>query len=222
MRRWVQGAFLGLFAVLFALNPLAETLFLPPDLFLKADPLLSLSAFLASWRFHESLLYGLPVLLTALVAGRFFCGWLCPLGTLFDLCTGKNSAKMLLCSPQWKLCLLVLLAAAALPGLNLAGLVDPLAFLTRVFTFIAYPLVMLITATGIDLLRPLADYLRLITLSHAQVAQPVFSLILLTVVLCAGLLTLNHRHSRFWCRSFCPLGALLGVLSQGSVFSGDG
>ena len=97
MRRWVQVAFLGLFALLFALNPLAETLLLPPDLFLKADPLLALSAFLASWRFHESLLYGLPVLLMALVAGRFFCGWLCPLGTLFDLCAGKSSAKKLLC-----------------------------------------------------------------------------------------------------------------------------
>ena len=121
-------------------------------------------------------------------------------------------------SPQWKLCLLVLLAAASLLGSNLAGLIDPLAFLTRMFTFIAYPLVMLITATGIELLRPLADYLRLLTLSHAQVAQPVFSFILLTVVLCAGLFALNHRFSRFWCRSCCPLGALLGIVARIGFF----
>jgi ferredoxin len=218
MRRWVQLAGLGLFGLLFALNPLAEKLVLPPDLFLKADPLLGFSAFLSSRRFHESLLYGLPVLLLALTAGRFFCGWLCPLGTLFDLCTGKNPSKKLLCSPLWKLSLLVMLAAAALLGLNLAGFVDPLAFLTRVFTFIAYPLVMLATATGIELLRPLADYLRLITLSHAQVAQPLFSLILLTVVLCSGLFALNYRFPRFWCRSFCPLGSLLGLVTRIGFF----
>ena len=214
MRRWVQLGALGLFGLLFALNPLAEKLVLPPDLFLKADPLLTLSAFLAARRFHESLLYGLPVLLMALVAGRFFCGWLCPLGTLFDLCAGKEPAKKPLCSPQWKLRLLVLLAAAALLGSNLAGFVDPLAFLTRMLTFIAYPLVMLITATGIDVLRPLAEYLRLITLSHAQAAQPVFSFILLTFMLGAGLFALNHRFPRFWCRSFCPLGALLGIVAR--------
>jgi len=218
MRRWVQLGVLGLFGLLFALNPLAEKLVLPPDLFLKADPLLTLSAFCASWRFHKSLLYSLPVLLMALVAGRFFCGWLCPLGTLFDLCAGKPTSTRLLCSPQWKLRLLVLLAAASLLGSNLAGLIDPLAFLTRMFTFIAYPLVMLIAATGIDLLRPPADYLHLISLSHAQVAQPVFSFILLTVVLRAGLFALNHRHSRFWCRSFCPLGALLGLVSRLGFF----
>jgi ferredoxin len=218
MRRWVQLAGLGFFGLLFALNPLAEKLLLPPDLFLKADPLLGLSAFLASRRFHESLLYGLPVLLSALVAGRFFCGWICPIGTLFDLCAGKSLAKKKLPSPQWKLYLLLVLAVAALLGLNLSGLIDPIAFLTRACTFILYPLAMLLTATGIEILRPIADYLRLVTLSHAQVSQPVFSFILLTVVLCAGLFALNRRFPRFWCRSFCPLGALLGVISQAGFF----
>ena len=218
MRRWVQGAGLGLFALLFALNPLAEKLLLPPDLFLKADPLLTLSAFFASRRFHESLLYGLPVLLAALVAGRFFCGWLCPLGTLFDLCAGKSSQKKKLPWPQLKLYLLLVLAVAALLGLNLSGLIDPIAFLTRVFAFILYPLFILITATGIDLLRPVADYLHLVTLSHAQVSQPVFSLILLTVILCAALFAANYRFPRFWCRSFCPLGAMLGIISKIGFF----
>jgi ferredoxin len=218
MRRWVQAAFLGLFGLLFALNPLAEKLLLPPDLFLKADPLLGLSAFLASRRFHESLLWGLPVLLTALVAGRFFCGWLCPLGTLFDLAAGKSSEKKKLSLPQVKLYLLVALAAAALLGLNLSGLIDPIAFLTRACTFILYPLVMLLTATGIETLRPVADYLHLVTLSHAQIAQPVFFIILLTVILCAALFAANYKFPRFWCRSFCPLGALLGLISRIGFF----
>ncbi len=222
MRRWVQLAVLGLFGLLFALNPLAEKLLLPPDLFLKADPLLALSAFCASRRFHESLLYGLPVLLMALVAGRFFCGWLCPLGTLFDLCAGKSKAKKLLCSPQWKLRLLVLLAAASLLGSNLAGLIDPLAFLTRMFTFIAYPLVMLITATGIDVS---AAPCRLPAPSHAFA--------------CAGSATrifVHSAHRHAVRRALCPESPVPPVLvpqllpagstarasSHGSVFSGDG
>ena len=218
MRRWVQLAGLCLFGLLFTLSPLAEKLLLPPDLFLKADPLLSLSAFLASRRFHESLLYGLPILLTALVAGRFFCGWLCPLGTLFELAAGKSSKKKKPPFPQWNLYLLVLLAAAALLGLNLSGLVDPIAFLTRACTFILYPLAMLLTATGIEIVRPVADYLHLVTLSHAQVFQPVFSLILLTVIVSVALFVLNYRRPRFWCRSFCPLGALLGLISRIGFF----
>lgn len=218
MRRWVQLAGLGLFGLLFALNPLADRLLLPPDLFLKADPLLGLSAFLASWRVHESLLYGLPVVLAALVAGRFFCGWLCPLGTVFDLAAGKSPKKKKLPSPQWKLYLLVGLAVAALLGLNLAGLIDPVAFLTRVCAFILYPLGMLITAAGIDMLRPVADYLNLVRLSHAQVSQPVFSLILLTVLAALALFVLNYGRPRFWCRSFCPLGALLGIIARIGLF----
>ena len=218
MRCGVQLFFLFLFMLLFALNPLTERLLLPPDLFLKADPLLGLSAVLASRRLHEILLWSLPVLLSALVIGRYFCGWLCPLGTLFDLCSPKRARKKSPVPKTAKFYLLIFLLAAAAFTLNITGIFDPIALLTRVFTFILYPLTMLIAGTGIDVLRPVAEYLHLITLSHAQVHEPVFSLLPLTVIVTLALFALNLGYPRFWCRSLCPLGALLGVAARLGFF----
>ena len=214
MRLWVQLACLGLFSALFALSPYSEKLPLPADLFLKADPLLGMSAWLASRRFHESLLWGLPVLASALIFGRFFCGWICPLGTLFDVCRGKSSGRKSPVPIAAKRYLLVVILAAAVFSLNISGVLDPIALLTRMFTFIAYPAAMLLAASGIAAARPLADYLHLVTLSHAQVSQPAFSLMFLTLLIAAVLFALNYRFHRFWCRGLCPLGALLGAVSR--------
>ena len=211
MRRGIQLFSLILFALLFVLSPLVEKLTLPPDLFLKADPLLGISAVLASRRLLGLLLWSLPVLLSAFVAGRFFCGWLCPLGTCFELCSTKKAQKKNPVPKKAKFYLLLFLLAAAACTVNIAGIFDPIALITRAFTIILYPLTMLGAATGLEIFRPAADYLSLITLSHAQVHEPVFSLLPLTVIVMLALFVLNYTYPRFWCRSLCPLGALLGV-----------
>ena len=56
--------------------------------FFRMDPLVAASHLLSAKTFTFLLLPGLLVLLFSLVLGRFFCGWMCPLGTVIDLVTG--------------------------------------------------------------------------------------------------------------------------------------
>ena len=84
MRRIVQTLFLILFTVLFflAADPL-PSLF-PVDIFLRFDPLIALTTMLASRAIHAALFLSLVLVAATLLFGRFFCGWVCPLGTLID------------------------------------------------------------------------------------------------------------------------------------------
>ena len=72
--RLSQIVFLLLFLVL-----LVST---KPHFFLQADPFAALSNALATCALYRGLLWSLTVLIPTFFLGRFFCGWICPLGTL--------------------------------------------------------------------------------------------------------------------------------------------
>ena len=103
-------------------------------------------------------------------------------------------------------------------GFNLVYIFDPLAVLTRVYTFLLYPLTILLLNTGLDLLRPVAMQLHWVSLAHKHYIQPLFYTNLITLILFAGILLLNFFAERFWCRNLCPLGALLGIFSRWGIF----
>ena len=58
--------------------------------FFRMDPLVALSCLLATKTFTVLLLPGLILLVCSALLGRFFCGWICPLGTVIDLSTKKD------------------------------------------------------------------------------------------------------------------------------------
>ena len=217
MRKAVQLLFAGFFVLLLLASALP---FLPlaPDLFLQASPLLAFSAALAARTFSILLLPALVLLASAVLAGRVFCAWVCPLGTLFDLCGKKKLQPTRLHHPTVKYLLLCALAAAALTGCNLAGLFDPISFITRAAVFIVYPALALLANLGLDAVRPLAEQLQLVYLARATLPQPLFAGIWLTILLLGILLVLNRIGHRFWCRTLCPLGALMGLFSRFKIF----
>jgi polyferredoxin len=102
-RRIVQGLFLALFVFLFIQTESKGTdeLGWPVKLFLDFDPLIFLTTFLASHRVEG--LFWLSLLLAALtvVLGRFFCGWVCPLGTLNNLAGSLRKKKPKPPGPGW-------------------------------------------------------------------------------------------------------------------------
>ena len=57
----------------------------PPSLFFRLDPLAMLASIIAGRRWVAGLALALVTLGLTLVAGRVWCGWLCPLGTTLDL-----------------------------------------------------------------------------------------------------------------------------------------
>jgi polyferredoxin len=67
----------------------------PVRLFLETDPLLAISNALATHALYRGMLWSLVILIPTLFLGRFFCGWICPLGTLNHLFSCVRSEKKL-------------------------------------------------------------------------------------------------------------------------------
>jgi MauM/NapG family ferredoxin protein len=199
----------------------------PVGLLFRLDPLAALAAAFAPGAFGWSLLWPALVLagLTALF-GRFFCGWLCPLGSTLDglgRLVGRGRGPV---RPAWrrvKYYLLLALAAAALFGLQLFGLFDPLAIFLRTLTVALYPAFNVVgnglfdffydhrvplVSSGLDAAYP---FFR----DHVLAFHPpVYTLAIFTFAVFLVILLLEKIERRFWCKNLCPLGALLGLCSR--------
>lgn len=221
LRRVVQalafGAFLYLFALTigrFSADAMANVLTskAPIDTFFRIDPLLGLTTMVATRRvIMVMLIYGLPVVVLSVLAGRFFCGWICPLGTTLDAADKvffRKRKKAAAANPSLRRVKYYLLAgvvAAAIFGAQVAYFFDPITIITRAFTFSIFPVVTQLPARGVSLPLVPAD------------VQYYFRMNFLAAAMLVGIIALNAISRRFWCRNLCPLGALLGVLSKASI-----
>jgi len=61
--------------------------------FFRADPLVLFSYLLAAKSWTWLLLPALLMTVATLLLGRFFCGWVCPLGTILDLLSPKRGRR---------------------------------------------------------------------------------------------------------------------------------
>ncbi|MEE8162808.1 MAG: 4Fe-4S dicluster domain-containing protein [Anaerolineae bacterium] len=196
LRRSSQLLFLALFGYLLirTRSPLPSAL--PVDLFLRIDPLLGLVNMISSRTLVIKALPAFLLLFSMAILGRFFCGWVCPLGSIHEFFHtlfvkrhhfARYQALDLKEPPFDKLRtpLLIFILTAALFSASFVWLFDPLATLTRTFTM------------GLHSGAPLA--------------------ILLWAILLA-MVALNFIRPRFWCRNLCPLGSLLGLLARFNVF----
>jgi len=221
MRTWIQALSLALFSLLFfffANYKLPE--WLPADIYLRLDPLLGLSAILSAREWIGRALWSLLLIGATLVVGRFFCGYVCPMGVAIDFLDpilGRRKARPgLKKEAPWrkaKFFLLILFLSSSLAGLTLAYLMDPLPLLTRFYTFVLYPLLITLINLFLDLLRPLTQALGWMGLSYQHYTQPVFYMTLITFLIFSGIIALNRIAPRFWCRYLCPLGAFLSLIS---------
>ncbi len=207
-----------------------------PTIFLLSDPLIALSNALATHALYRGLLWSLTILIPTFFLGRFFCGWICPLGSLNHFFSNLKSEKKrglrLIESNRYKTwqtlkyCILIPLLVASLLGGAVLTVIDPIALLFRSMTFSALPatnvaLVAVLGAlyrSGIPGAGFVADALRfLLQSSLVSFRQPHFRQAFFIGLIFVAIMTLNLRVTRFWCRALCPLGALLGVVSRWSI-----
>ncbi len=226
LRPWAQALAFIFFVV--GLVAAGRVAWLPADLFFRLDPLAGLAGMLAARRLIPAMLVGgLSTLVLTVVAGRVWCGWLCPLGTALDWTPAhKPTPKEADLDWHWRqakyFLLGLILLAAMLGNLSLIFL-DPITLIYRTTAIAGWPaLIALISGveralTGLpvpglrDAVVTADNFLRSALL---PMYQPVYNLGGLTVLLFGLVLALNAIRARFWCRYLCPLGALLGLVSK--------
>jgi MauM/NapG family ferredoxin protein len=223
-RRISQIFFLLVFLFLFIMAIYPGKFFVPVDFFLRLDPLIGISTGLAARGFLIRALPALILILLTVALGRFFCGWICPLGTLIDgvdrITKGKYRNSRFAGWKRAKFFILFLILAAAVFSVQLAGWMDPIALLTRTTATFLYPFVTLIS-DNIEIalmnIGPLEDaVMRIMHPFHSTVRLDITAFqggiaIALIFLLILGLGLVLRR---FWCRNLCPLGALLGLSSR--------
>ena len=237
VRRSVQAFFFTLFLYLFI-----QTEYHPINVtggsttfFFEVDPLILVSTWMANHQVPEALLFSLITLLITLLAGRWFCGWFCPFGTLHNLFTALRQERFKIRTQQeeyskWqksKYYLLVGFILTALLGANVIGWLDPFSFFYRSLTTAVFPVVHYgikgffgwiytvdpevggfhLTSLTEPIYEPLRQYLLL-------PQQPYYSGGFLLGVFFLLAVALNLIRNRFWCRYICPLGALLGLTGK--------
>lgn len=222
-RRAIQVASAVLFLACFAVatTGLPERLAVPVDLYFLADPLLGVTASLTAGAVLVVPLVAAGLVLVAtLVLGRVFCGYLCPLGACLDWTAPRGAkrrkaATKSLARWRWvKHALLVVLVVAALFGVPAAYLLDPLAILWRALALLVYPLALAVSGLGLEGARQALDSLSSTTPLAFSVPHRVFAGAALSGLLLGAILMLNRIAPRFWCRTVCPLGALLSIAGR--------
>ena len=207
------------------------------NVFFKFDPLITLGHLISTHTLYPGFILSLLTIAVTAIIGRVFCGWVCPFGTLLNLCnrlTGRRKASIKTRVERGRYrrmqrlkyyILIFLLVTSALAFLQV-GILDPLCLLARSFTLSIFPaanfLAQGILGAAMDsaplFLSLPAGRIHGLLEAHEIIGPAVrYDWALLTGLILLALLVANLFYTRFWCRFLCPLGALLGLVSRFSI-----
>jgi ferredoxin len=195
---------------------------------MRLNPLAMLAHGLASRTLLVSSALALLTVALTLLAGRAWCGWLCPLGTVLDVVPKRATHESGQQRPaSWRRgkygLLLTMLAAALLANLTLM-IFDPLTLLFRALSASIWPAVDQFVTTIQATLYRLPALRSAVSVADSVLRPKVlppdpayYRHAWLYGAALAAVVSLNVLAPRFWCRYLCPLGALLGLLSKAAI-----
>lgn len=228
VRRAVQIALLAVFLWLFRRTESdgTDTIQGAANLLFRLDPLVGLTAILAGKQWIALVWPAAITLALTVLLGRFFCGWICPLGTLLDAAHRLLPKRRTPANPRWRVAkffvLGMVLVAAGL-GTQLIGFVNPFSILVRGMAVavdpwfnrgVTAPFTWLYrnapeSVTGVS--EPIYGFLKTHVLPFQQHA---FVWAAVSFGLLAAVFALELVERRFWCRNLCPSGALMGLVAR--------
>lgn len=211
-----------------------------PYLYFTTNPLTFVSAATAS-RSIPAVNY-LPLLVMValvLLLGRFYCGWLCPLGVMIDGAAKiwrppkRPKPSRWVPSPNLKFyILLIIITLALVPstrsdrldspvGVNIVGFFDPITIAMRAMSFAIQPyLERIVSLLGELYWVPIVKYITepvygfLKTYYVTGEIQPQYEYSVVYLAILLGIFGLSKIRRRFWCRYLCPLGAFHALLGR--------
>ncbi|MBN1984116.1 MAG: 4Fe-4S binding protein [Chitinivibrionales bacterium] len=207
---------LFLFFFFFAAQSYNGTQTGPLGWLLRINPLSMLLTSVASRSIVLSfMVVGIVMLIATMLFGRFFCGMLCPLGTIIDLSDrlwrGKREKRNNPLRPpkqlqKLKYAFLIILLIAAASGVLIPLFFDPLLLATRFFALLVKPAFELVGASFST--KTISTFAPSFKLMGGYVGAG-FTAILFFLIFFTSVF-----DRRFWCQYICPTGAFLGFLSK--------
>jgi polyferredoxin len=218
LRRFLQLFCLIVFLSLLLLTAADGLPGLDRTFFLRLDPGLMLLTASAARSVTVALLPVMVLLGLTVLMGRFFCGYICPMGTTID---GGDALWRVPRKQQsnrrgWrriKVLVLIFLLGSSLLSISLVFLAAPLSLITRFYGVLLQPLAALIGERLLLLSRPLLLWLDVPSLLYVQVDIPRFATQFFVLAFFLGLFGCARLFPRFWCRVLCPAGAILALFS---------
>lgn len=199
------------------------------NFFLKLSPFSGLMTVIATRTWVTAFTGGIIILFLSLFLGRFFCGWICPLGTTIDItdkCLKQKQRKYSKSHHNWKYILFFTFLLLAIFGSSCGGWLDPLCIAERSFGMAVFSYMNLFGHNFFEILYKipflrditgdLSDFL--INNKFLCLKQPVYKGHLLITGLFLTIIFLGLKSQRYWCRNLCPLGAMIGLVSSSPFY----
>ncbi|MCM8778826.1 MAG: 4Fe-4S binding protein [Candidatus Omnitrophica bacterium] len=199
--------------------------------FIPFEPLLSISLLFSGKLFPKIFFLSLLTLFFTFLLGRFFCGWVCPLGTLNQIVSFVF--KKIIFKKRWeifhpfqkiKYLILISLLIFAILKINLFGLLSPFTIFYRgIISFkhllhrIFFSFILILNKHTNLFASDRIFYWFQENISHFSPLK--YKYVSINIGFFLTILLLNLLATRFWCRFICPLGGLLGFISQKSILN---
>jgi MauM/NapG family ferredoxin protein len=230
LRRVSQAVFLLFFIYILWSTTYPLTGMFPPETFFTTNPSIMVFTSISERVVLPGLIFAAIMLMLTLILGRFYCGWICPLGTMIDLTGSLKKRKIIPGNSankkirKIKFFILGVIFVFALAGIQVAWVLDPMGIVARFVSLNLIPTVTLLfdkififLIRNFEMYGKAYDVYRDLKASFLGIQVHYFASSMIIFMVFAIVCAFALFVSRLWCRSLCPLGAFYSLIARFSL-----